>query len=435
MTVPAGAHDIFLALSDRIRLMDRLRQEIFRVPASDALLGMVVIDLAGVAQVDSIYGYHAGDRLLQEIAGRLAGALRQGDGLGSITREHFGCILPALPGEGYATLAAHKILRTFEQPFVIAEQEILVNPTLGISLYPAHANDAENMIRQANAAMRAAKSSRSGFALYDAALEEASRLQFELLADFRRAIEDNALALFFQPQLDLRSGRVVGSEALLRWNHPSRGAVSAATVVALAENGGLIAPLTAWVFNTAFRHCADFQRAGMEVDVSVNLSAHNLREPELPEFIDQLLNTWHVPAGMITVELTESAMLENPEAATETLLRLKAIGMKLSMDDFGTGFSSLSHLHRLPFDELKIDQSFVKTMTTSRESEKIVRAVIDLGHNFGLTVVAEGVEDEATLKRLTKLGCDRIQGYWLSRPIEEAAFRDFVARRQVSLRA
>lgn len=402
-------------------LLDYLRSEIRHKQHDGMMLSVLAINLDCVSRVDGLLGYPAGDALLEQITARLRAGLRPADVLGTLGRDELGCILPTIAGEGYALLATHKILRVLEQAFTVSEQQVLVSASLGIALYPEHGKSAETLLRQANLAMHEAKRSKAGFMMYTPNLEQMSQLQFEIKADLVRAIRENELSLHYQPQLDLATERITGYEALLRWDRGPDAAIPTATIIAVAENNGLISALTEGVLNTALRQYINFQRAGMDVDVSINFSARNLAERELSVMVEQALKTWSVSPDKIVVEITESAMIEDEKRCLETLKKLKDIGVKLSIDDFGTGYASMSYLRKLPVDELKIDISFVRNMMRVKEDERIVRSVITLSHNFDLEVVAEGVEDEVTLEHLRDLGCDKAQGNYISPPLPEAA--------------
>jgi diguanylate cyclase (GGDEF)-like protein len=402
-------------------LLDYLRGEIRHKQQNGMMLAVLAINLDCVSRVDGLLGYAAGDALLEQITARLKAGLRPTDVLGVLGRDELGCVLPEIAGEGYALLATHKILRVLEQAFTVSEQQVLVSASLGIALYPEHGKSAETLLRQANLTMHEAKRSRIGFMVYTSKLEQMSQLQFEIKADLVRAIRDNEFYLYYQPQLDLATERITGYEALLRWDRSPDAEIPTATIITVAENSGLISSLTEGVLNTALRQYINFQRTGMDVDVSINFSARNLVERELSVIVEQALKTWSVPPGKIVVEITESAMIEDEKKCLETLKKLKDIGVKLSIDDFGTGYASMSYLRKLPVDELKIDISFVRNMMKVKQDERIVRSVITLSHNFDLEVVAEGVEDEATLEHLRDLGCDKVQGSYISPPLPEAA--------------
>lgn len=417
-----------MPLATHADLIDRLRREIAlkQKPANE--LGVIVLGLECLNRIDGIWGYQAGDRLIHEVGQCLKEGLREADVVGHIGRGGFGCILSAITSPAHAVLAAHKILRVLGKPFELApEQQVYLMPRLGIALFPDHGREAEVLLQHGNVAMHEAQRSGENFVLYQPEFDQVTQMQFELHSDLRKAIRDNELMLYYQPQLSLESGKITGVEALLRWNSSRRGFVPPDKIVAIAENTGLISALTMWVINAALRQSAEFHRKGLDLTMAINFSAHNLREPDLVELFERALKTWDVPASRIVIELTESAMMEEHPRAMETLDRLKALGVALSMDDFGTGYSAMSRLRNLPLSDLKIDLLFVQNMLTSAPDEKIVRSMVGLAQNLGLNVVAEGVEDQETLERLRELGCDKVQGYYMGRPLPEAELLKLLA--------
>jgi diguanylate cyclase (GGDEF)-like protein len=418
-------------LATHTLLLDALRKEVKKKQRDQGMLAVLVIGLEGVIKLDGVMGYQAGDQLQQQVVDRLKSALRDADILGLMGREEIGCILSSITSEGHATLAAHKIMRILEQPFTVDDRQVAINVSLGIAYCPEHGNEADILMQRANVAMHEARRSKTGLSIFNAEHDVFSQLQLEIQSGLSNAIQDNELFLCYHPQLNLRTRQIDAAEALLRWDRGNKRHIEPDDILAVAENTGLISPLTAWVFNTALRQQASFHRAGMELNISVNFSARNLVEPELPEFVDQALRTWNVPPGKITIEITESAMIEDEKRALNTLAKLKDVGVKLSIDDFGTGYASMTYLRKLPVDEIKIDVSFVRTMMMVKEDERIVRSIIALGHNFDLEVVAEGVECKETLERLIDLGCDRAQGYYLGIPVPEEEFKKVVARYSV----
>lgn len=408
---------------------DRLRQEIDKRQDEDKIFAVLIIHLDGIAKIDGVLGYEFGDLLLQQVADRLRTALRETDFAACISREEFGCILPTITSEEHAILAAYKILRTMETPFTLAGQQMLVSTRLGVSFYPEYGKDTEKLMRQAKLAMHEATRSREGFAIYKADYDLFSQSQSELQMDLHNALEENELLLYFQPVVNLVTGQIISSEALLRWHHGRKGLIPTEKLISMAENIGLISQLTMWVFNTALRQYASCHRAGFDISIAINVPASNLREPYFTDFVGQALRTWNVPPHKIVIELTETAIMEMEDQpkSMETLEKLKGLGVILSMDDFGTGYSSMSRLRTLPFDEIKIDLSFITGMMAAKEDETIVRSIIDLAHNLDLLVVAEGVEDKKTLDYLRKLGCDKAQGFYISPPLRGEEFINMLA--------
>jgi predicted signal transduction protein with EAL and GGDEF domain len=316
-----------------------------------------------------------------------------------------------------ATLIANKIFASLDKPFHWQNQSIDLGASLGLSFYPSQCDDAGGLLRCADIAMYVAKRSGQGYALYSPDQEHTSRDDLSLKSELREAIQSDQLSLYYQPQIDHYSQRVVGLEALVRWNHPLRGLLAPDQFIPLAEDAGLIAPLTHWVLKTALTQLVALQKKGYDLTMAVNLSARNLHDMELPTSILALLAECRVAPQSLILEITESAVMANPSDGLIILTELDRMGVTLAIDDFGTGYSSLAYLKRLPVDELKIDKSFVTDMEGNDNDAVIVRSTIDLAHNLGLKVTAEGVETQGAWDILEILGCDCSQGYFMGRPM------------------
>ena len=361
--------------------------------------------------------YAQNELLLIKASERLQRALRETDIVGRVNREEFLVILPHASGAGLAILAANKVIHELSEPFDAEAGAAYARILVGIALYPDHAGEAETLLHYAEVAREVARHGRERYALYDPEFHRKDRVKRSLEAMLRAAMQDNNLQIHFQPKANLRSGAIVSAESLLRWTPADMGPIPPMQIIGVAEESGLISSLTMWVINTSLRHQAAMSKIGIDLRISVNVTASNLSDPELLHFIAQALDTWKVPPEKLVIELTETAMIGDHERTIATLHRMKDMGLALSVDDFGTGYSSLAYLKRMPLDELKVDQSFVRNMLSAKEDERIVRSIIDLAHNFDLKVVAEGVEDVATLEFLRDLGCDIAQGYLISRPL------------------
>jgi predicted signal transduction protein with EAL and GGDEF domain len=312
-------------------------------------------------------------------------------------------------------LIAEKVLQAVDKTFTIDDQPVVVTMSIGIAVFPQHADDADALMRRADVAMYTAKRARSGFSVYSADQEGGENDgRVPLIGKLRYAIDQFELVLHYQPIVNVSDGHASKVEALVRWGHPSHGLLPPDDFIPSAEQTNLMKPLTAWVLNEALGQVHAWSKAGIDVGVSVNLSPRNLLDDELPDAVAELLRTWQVPSDKLSLEITESSIIA--AEAEQTLQRLHATGVQISVDDFGTGYSSLTYLKRLPVKEIKIDKSFVVDMVTNRDGAAIVRSTIDLGHNLGLKVVAEGVEDEATEALLREYGCDFIQGFHIARP-------------------
>ncbi len=424
--MPGSASLSSSLLPDHLGFLTELVAALNSAPA-DSRVGVALVSLECVGRIDGMMGYRAGDSLCIQVAGMLSQALKPEDRIFRVGRNELVCLLRNLPGETHAVLAAHKILRTLNASICIDESYFYTTPFVGIALGSKENFDSDTILRQANVAMHEAKRRRDRFAIYEAKLDAPYLLQFKLQNDLRNAIAENALDVHFQPKLDLRSGKIVGVESLARWEHASEGAISPDKFIAVAEASGFVSDLTMRVLNSALCHYDAIRAVSAQVHLAINLSANDLQEIHLSEVIQQMLGVWNVPASSLTLELTETAVMEDDAMYGESLARLKETGVRLSIDDFGTGYSSMSRLRSLPVDELKIDMSFVRGMLTSSQDERIVRSMIGLAHDLGLQIVAEGVEDLATLQRLKEMGCDLVQGYYVSKPLDAEKIVDFLA--------
>ena len=408
-------HDSLTGLPNRTFLRERLEETIRAGEREMKPCAVLLVDLDGFKSVNDSLGHEAGDRLLQEVSQRMRGVLRKADTVARYGGDEFAIVPWGATDVPRAVLIAEKILEAVDKPFTIDDQPITVQMSIGIAVFPQHADDADALTRRADVAMYAAKRARSGFSVYSVDQEGGDNgARVPLIGKLRYAIDQFELVLHYQPIISLPSGHPSRVEALVRWGHPSYGLLPPDDFIPSAEQTNLIKPLTAWVLNEALGQVHAWSKAGIDVGVAVNLSARNLLDDELPDAVAQLLSTWQVEPQKLSLEITESSIIA--AEAEDTLQRLHATGVQISVDDFGTGYSSLTYLKRLPVQEIKIDKSFVTDMATNRDGAAIVRSTIDLGHNLGLKVVAEGVEDEKTAVLLGDYGCDFIQGFHLSRP-------------------
>jgi diguanylate cyclase (GGDEF)-like protein len=390
---------------------------------------VMVIDLDRFKEVNDTLGHHAGDVLLRQAAERLAGSLRSADVLARLGGDEFALLLPDIESVDAARAAAARACEMLEEPFVLHGLTVHLEASIGISLHPAHGDDVETLMRRADVAMYTAKSGAASFELYAAEQDNHSPDRLAMLGELRQALERDEFELHYQPKASLRTGRVEGVEALLRWRHPERGLVPPLDFIPLAEQTGVIKPLTAWVLDEALRQCSEWRDHGLDLGVAVNLSVRNLLDVELPSSIWELLRRHEVPPAKLELEITEGTIVADQVRALDVLSRLNDMGVGLSVDDFGTGYSSLSYLKDLPVRELKIDRRFINNMAEDGDDAFIVRSTIDLGRNLGLEVVAEGVETEAVWDQLALLGCDIAQGYYLSRPVPAAELTQWLAER------
>ncbi|MFZ2493962.1 MAG: EAL domain-containing protein [Thermoanaerobaculia bacterium] len=410
-------HDALTGLPNRTLLFDRLSAAIGEAVDENAMTALMLMDLDRFKEVNDTFGHHFGDALLKLVALRIQNQVHSGDTVARLGGDEFAIVLPMLDSANAAAAVARRILNTLQQPFVIDGQVLEVGASIGIALYPEHGDDAPTLLRRADVAMYAAKQAQNGYAFHREEHETSKPDELALVVEMRNAIERQEFELFYQPKLHLRSGIMTRAEVLLRWRHPQRGLLSPAAFIPVAERTGLIRTISDWILDKVIEQCRVWQDAGAPIHVAVNISAKSLLDQALPARVQGLLDKWNVDPRFLKIEITESSIMADPAHALAILSMLQSMGVRLSVDDFGTGYSSLTHLRELPIDEIKIDRSFVAQMTSNEADAAIVRTVIDLGHNLGKQVCAEGVEDERTWRMLKELGCDLAQGYWISRPL------------------
>ncbi len=389
---------------------------------------VLMMDLDRFKHVNDVMGHSFGDALLRQVAERLQAQLASSHPPAQLARlggDEFAVLLPAVGVEQAHAIAA-RILHALEAPLSLEDQTVDIGAGLGIAGFPMSGADAEALLSMAEVAMYTAKQRNDGAVLYDSVMDKSSEQSLGLLTELRNAIERKEFRLHVQPKLRLDTGAVVGVEALVRWIHPERGNVFPDEFIPFAEQTGFIRVLTRWVLDQSAALCRELAQQGIDIKISVNLSTRDLLDQDLPTKFNDILERHQVAAGAFCLEITESAIMDDPVRAQQTLERLHAMGVDLSIDDFGTGYSSLAYLKRLPVDELKIDKSFVLNMENDVGDTKIVRSTIDLGHNMGLRVVAEGIESEAVWRLLSALGCDQGQGYFMSRPIAADKLADWI---------
>ncbi|HET7434786.1 MAG TPA: EAL domain-containing protein [Thermoanaerobaculia bacterium] len=421
-------HDGLTTLPNRTLLLDRLDKAIDTARRTDSVVGLMLMDLDRFKEVNDTFGHHFGDALLKQVAFRLQNQIHEGDTVARLGGDEFAILLPAVIDLNGAAGVARRILRSLQQPFVVEGQVLEVGASIGVTVYPMHGTDARTLLRRADVAMYAAKQSQSGYAFHSDELDVSTPDQLSLVVELRNAVERNELELFYQPKLHVRSGIMTRAEVLMRWNHPVRGLLQPAAFIPIAERTGLIKTLTDWLLDKALEQCRIWQDASAPIHLAVNISAKSLLDHSLPTKVLNLLDKWEVDPRFLKIEITESSIMADPAHALAILALLQSMGVRLSIDDFGTGYSSLTHLRELPIDEIKIDKSFVIGMKESDADAAIVRTVIDLGHNLGKQVCAEGVEDEETWLRLREMGCDLAQGYWIHKPMNAANLMDWLVQ-------
>jgi diguanylate cyclase (GGDEF)-like protein len=419
-------HDALTDLPNRVLLLDRLEQAALTAHRGHASVALAVMDLDGFKEVNDTLGHYAGDQILQQVAARLRSVVRTVDTVARLGGDEFALILPSTDVNG-AEQTARKVLRALERPFVVNGRALAVRASIGIARFPEDGSNAETLLQKADVAMYLAKDDVSGYAAYAPERDPHTHRRLALITELRQGIDHGQFFLEYQPILDLRTRVVVGVEALLRWSHPEQGRLLPEDFLEVAEQTGVVSLLTPFVLEQAIGDW--YGDPNPAQTVAVNLSPRNLHHPQLPDRIDELLRARHTAPSSLMLEITENQIMSDPVRSMTCLTRLREMGVRLAIDDFGTGYSSLSYLRHLPVDQLKIDKSFVIGLTRG-DDEVIVRSTVDLAHNLGLTVVAEGVENEAVCDRLLALGCDAAQGVFISEPRSATAMRAWIAQRQ-----
>ena len=404
-------------LPDRARLLDELDECIIRSGHGAELFGLILIKLKGIGTINGELGNEIGDLVLEEFSSRLRDCLRPTDQAFRTTGAKFAVLIPALIGAGQAELAINKISKVARQPIEVNGQSLRLNLNAGLAIYPTHAQDPHKLIYFAETALNSAKSLAKTFEVYSKKQVTKTLSVLSLESELEKAIENGDIELHYQPKVNLDTQEVAGVESLARWTSKVHGPVRPDIFIDIAEQSGLILPLTLLTINLALREGRELQRFCEEFSVGVNLSALVLNNPEVRELITRALNIWGTEPEQLTLEITESAMMTDPNKSLEILKSLRAEGLSLSIDDFGTGYSSLAYIKNLPVTELKIDKSFVLNMMEDEGDAKIVKSVVDLAHNFDLAVVAEGVENQESLDQLRQMGCDYAQGFYIARPM------------------
>jgi diguanylate cyclase (GGDEF)-like protein len=420
--------DDLTALPNRRHLERRLREELDTARAHGTSVALLLIDLDRFKELNDTLGHRAGDLVLEQIGPRLRAVLRSGDVLARLGGDEFAAVLADAAD---AEPVGRRIARALEEGLTVDGIDVRIGASIGIAVFPEHGDDAETLMQRADVAMYQAKAARSGHAFYERERDRHSRERLELIGELREAIGTDQLVLHFQPKLDLATGRVDDVEALVRWMHPERGLLGPGAFVPLAEQTGVMRALTDHVLDAALRQIGTWYAEGLDLAVAVNVSAATLLDEGWATDVGTALVAHGVPASRLRIEITEDALMADPERALRVVEGLVATGMSVSVDDFGTGYSSLGLLKHLPVDELKIDRTFVRDMLNDHADAAIVQSVVDLGSRLGLRTVAEGIEDEDTLARLAEYGVTLGQGFHIARPLPPAELEAFVAARAV----
>ncbi|MBX9870624.1 MAG: EAL domain-containing protein [Burkholderiaceae bacterium] len=427
-------HDPLTGLPNRVLLEDRLEQAIAQAERSHHGLALVFMDLDNFKKINDSLGHAAGDALLKEVAARLKRCVRDTDTVSRQGGDEFVLVLGGLHGAEGSLPVLTKIMETLQEPFVCEGNELSTSASMGVALYPQDGNSFDILRKKADMAMyRAKEAGRNIYRFFDEAMDEEAVEHLLMRSGLRRAIERGEFVLHYQPQIDIASGRVVGVEALLRWEHPEFGLVPPGRFIPVAEESGLIVPIGAWVIEEACRQAMVWRQAGLpDLVMAVNLSAAQFRRSGIEDTVAQALQRSGLVPALLELELTESILLQDVEQVLATVQRLKQLGVQLAIDDFGTGYSSLSYLKRFDIDKLKIDQSFIRDLASDPDDAAIVRAIIQMAHSLGLRAIAEGVETAELLQQLRGFGCDEAQGYHYARPMPAAAAELYLAQQAVT---
>ncbi len=412
---------------DRRLLRSTLTNAINHARMAQRVVAVLMVTLSRSDRLEAILGVPT-RQIMQQAMRRVADALRPDDRIVQLTDEKLCVMLPNLRSEALPLLAAGKVKQAFETPFSFEENIVTIRPSIGIATFPAQAANGEELLVHADIAKDIARNRDVLHYVFHADDRRAADTYTGLNNELREAIRSNQLEVHYQPKVDLKSGQCRSVEALLRWTLPDHGVIPPSSIIRVAESNGMIGVLTEWVLNTALRHQSEWKYLGTNVDVAVNLSTVTLGDGQLPSMIGQVLGIWQADPTHLTLEITEDATINDMEYSLTIMNQLKKMGAKLSVDDFGTGYSSLSYVKRFPLSELKIDKMFVQHMRDNKGDQQIVRSVIDLAHNFDLTVVAEGVEDNATLKELKRMGCDLAQGFVISPAMPASELLEWLKR-------
>jgi diguanylate cyclase (GGDEF)-like protein len=421
-------YDELTGLPNRTLFRDRIEQAILTARRKGTTAAVMLLDVDRFKEINDALGHDTGDLLLQELGARLSAELRASETFARLGGDEFAILLPTASAED-ATLLGSRLRVALEKPFALRGLPLEVAASIGVAIYPDHGEDADILLQHADVAMYVAKEAHAGTAVYDAEQDTNDADRLALAGELRRAIETEELVVYFQPKAELETGRILGAEALVRWQHPERGFIPPNEFIPIAERTGLIKPLSRYVLAAAIEQCAVWGTAGLELQVAVNLTIPDLLELELPDRIAALLEEKGVRPEQLELEITESTILADPFRVRVVLNRLNEMGLRLAIDDFGTGYSSLAYLRNLPVHAIKIDRSFVMGMSEDASDATIVRSTIDLAHNLGLEVVAEGVESQEVWDALRAEGCSLAQGYFIAKPAPPADLATLLAER------
>ena len=418
--------DALTGMPNRVLFYDRLEQATLSAARYNTQYAVMMMDLNRFKNINDTLGHHIGDQLLKTVGERLQLILRKSDTIARLGGDEFSALLPAVDGDENATIVAQKIINALNEPIIVESHSLSVGISIGIVCCPRDGDNSSLLMQRADIAMYHAKREGMGFVFYEESMADDNLFELTMESELRQAVENNDFNLYYQPKIDIQQGNIHGAEALIRWTHKEHGFIPPDKFIPLAEQTGLIQPLTEWVLEHALSQCAAWHANNINIGISVNLSAYSLNDIDLLDTIRHALAKAKIAPQWLTLELTETAIMSDADRALSTLSRLNSMGVGLSIDDFGTGYSSLAYLKRFPVDEIKIDKSFVMDMLDDPSDAVIVHSTIDLAHNMGMKVVAEGIETQDAWDKLAELGCDIGQGYHMCRPCPTADFEKWV---------
>jgi len=411
-----------ICIIDRQTLFLKLEKYLTEYISQEKKLAILLLKISNFRQVNIVYGYQVADQLLNEFSHRLHNAARKQDNITRIGNAEFIMILPEIINEGHVTLAANKILNTLNQPFLLSNNKHKIKTNIGIAMFPDHAIDTITLMQRAELALVNTQQAHEAFSIYKPKDQQNYFDNWSIEDDLINALEHDEFQLYFQPQINLKTGELFGAEALIRWNNKNKGFIRPDIFIPISEDSGQIEDITWWTIHAALRCLKNWPHTDVILKVAVNLSAKVLNNPDLFHSISSALNIWGVEPERLTLEVTESALMDDMESSFIALDELRSFGLNVSIDDFGTGYSSMAYFKYIPANELKIDQSFIRYMLENDMDQHIVKTVIDMAHGFNIKVVAEGIENEQTLLTLKKIGCDIAQGYYIARPMPQDKF-------------
>jgi len=428
-----ATHDALTALPNRVLLHDRLTQAISLAGRLGKHIVILFVDLDGFKKINDGLGHAGGDQVLKEIAKRLQSSVRQGDTTARWGGDEFVVLMENLEHEEYVVEIVDKIVQNLSASLHVFNQEVFVTPSIGISLFPKDGETADALLARADAAMYSVKDTgRNGFNFYSTGLNDSARHRLQMEKEMHDALKQGEFEVFYQPLIDLKSQQILGAEALLRWRHYDKGIILPGEFIYLAEETGLIVPIGDWLFQTVCQQLKMWHQRGIQdIQVAINLSPRQFMQKNLLDMVGQCIEQYHIIPGTLNVEVTESIMMRDVDQAINILQALKAVGISVALDDFGTGYSSLSYLKRFPVDKLKIDKSFINNLFSDSDDASIINAVILLGHNMNMQVVAEGIETREQMLFLMRQGCDIGQGYYFDRPLKAEKMTDLLMEKMV----